>query len=80
MMSPILKQRSQSSQLKRAAADHGYRMVECPSCWGGGVSELDDRTCRHCGGSGRLWLHPRLGTISDAKLTGTLGILGAQGN
>jgi len=54
--------------LKRGAADLGYRQVECPSCWGSGVRELDHAVCRNCEGSGHLWRHERLGTICDAKL------------
>jgi len=56
------------SSLKRGAADLGYRQVECPSCWGSGLLELDHAVCRNCEGSGHLWRHERLGTICDAKL------------
>jgi RecJ-like exonuclease len=54
--------------LKQVAADNGYRKVECPSCWGSGVLELDLDTCRNCDGSGHLWLHRTGGTLSDTKL------------
>ena len=54
--------------LKQIAAVNGYRRVECPSCWGSGVLEVDLDTCRNCDGSGHLWLHRTGGTLSDRKL------------
>jgi hypothetical protein len=67
-----MDQRGGSSWLKQTAAAMGYRAIECPSCWGSGVLELDQTVC-HCGGSGRLWLHQRFGTIPDAKLHVLIG-------